>query len=222
MPLPIRRYPGCICRVLAITPAGVLCEARDRRGPVVARLVFPTELAEHRLSLAPGFEFGWRARASGARRVTARDLLVTARLDEIVPLEPAARARWRAMSRKGPVHLIEPSAARADRLADRKAHSDQWYAERLARLRDLARECGVEDRFCAIVANGTAAFSEPPTYAQILNATIHRAAAAERQVAQLRDELRDRERTIQKLQAACPQGPKGRKSRGSAAPGRPG
>jgi hypothetical protein len=79
---------------------------------------------------------------------------------------------------------------RPDSLADallakargRIAFTQQWYAERFERLRGLCREAGVEDQFCNIVANGTASALEPPTYAQQLNRTLHRAEKAEARI----------------------------------------
>ncbi len=70
-------------------------------------------------------------------------------------------------------------------LADaRRSHefTRQWYAERIERIRDLAKEHGIWPEAACILANGTAAASEPPTYAQILNGERHKhkRAAAER------------------------------------------
>jgi len=49
--------------------------------------------------------------------------------------------------------------------------TEQWYAERIRRVDDLIRDEApqLRDRYCAILANGTAEVGEPATYAQQLN-----------------------------------------------------
>lgn len=76
-----------------------------------------------------------------------------------------------------------------ERLADAgtsRNHTQQWYAERLERLKDLCKQAGVWDKAASIIANGTVA-GEPPTYAQQLNDAKHRAASAEKKLAEFRD-----------------------------------
>lgn len=69
-----------------------------------------------------------------------------------------------------------------DRLADAvksRNHTQQWYAERLERLKDLCKEHGIWDKAASIIANGSL-MGEPPTYAQQLNTAKYRAEAAEK------------------------------------------
>jgi hypothetical protein len=64
-----------------------------------------------------------------------------------------------------------------------KEHTQYWYAVRLERLKDLAKERGIWTEVAAIIANGTLTAVEPPTYAQQLNIYKYRAEAAEREPA---------------------------------------
>lgn len=50
-----------------------------------------------------------------------------------------------------------------------------WYAERIARLTQLAKDRGIWPDVACILANGTASADEPPTYGQLLNTERHRA-----------------------------------------------
>lgn len=63
----------------------------------------------------------------------------------------------------------------------RRSHdfTRQWYAVRIERIRDLAKEHGIWPEAACILANGTADSSEPPTYAQILNGERHKRTRAE-------------------------------------------
>ncbi len=73
------------------------------------------------------------------------------------------------------------------RLADAitsRDHTQQWYAERLERLKDLCKEHSIWDKAAAIIANGNP-MHEPPTYAQQLNTMRHRAEAAEKELRKL-------------------------------------
>lgn len=47
--------------------------------------------------------------------------------------------------------------------------TEDWWAAREARLRDLCKQHGCWDEAAAILANGTASPTEPPTYAQALS-----------------------------------------------------
>lgn len=51
--------------------------------------------------------------------------------------------------------------------------TEAWYAVRWERLRELLRDTDLEEVACAIMANGSASFYEPPTYAQILYSLQH-------------------------------------------------
>lgn len=65
--------------------------------------------------------------------------------------------------------------------------TEQWYAERIERLTDLAKEHGIWDEMACILANGTAAFDEPPSYARQLNMAKARAAKAEKELAEAKE-----------------------------------
>lgn len=80
----------------------------------------------------------------------------------------------------------EEYRAEAEAQRKRADYTEQWYAERIERLTDLAKEHGIWDRVASILANGTAEATEPPTYAQLLNVAKSRAEKAEAQ----RDEQR--------------------------------
>jgi len=77
----------------------------------------------------------------------------------------------------------------AERLRGTVDHVHYWYSTRWERLRVLLKGTKWMDRACSVMANGTADHYEPPTYAQLLNIERHRAEAAERESARLRDEL---------------------------------
>lgn len=70
---------------------------------------------------------------------------------------------------------------RREEAESRRDHTAQWYAERLERLKQMAKERGFWSEMAAIIANGTATAHEPPTYAQQLNMAKHRAEQAERE-----------------------------------------
>lgn len=59
-----------------------------------------------------------------------------------------------------------------DKLREEVDHTRDWYAVRWRRLRDLIHENAlhIESEACSIMANGTAAPKEPPSYAILLNA----------------------------------------------------
>ncbi|MFT4056457.1 MAG: hypothetical protein QM681_18285 [Novosphingobium sp.] len=81
---------------------------------------------------------------------------------------------------------------RAERSEHRYRHTRQWHAERWERITAYAKEHGFWDDIACIMANGTLNFREgraydPPTYAQQLNAAIHRAEAAEDRASKLRE-----------------------------------
>lgn len=88
---------------------------------------------------------------------------------------------WRA-------EVAKVTAERDDAIRS-KEFTHQWYAERHAQLRAYAEQHGFLRDYCSIVANGYAGPHDPPTYAQILNATRHRAEKAERRVKELEGEL---------------------------------
>ena len=75
-------------------------------------------------------------------------------------------------------------------LAEKRAeHTEQWYAERVARLTDLAKEHGIWPEVACILANGTADSTEPPTYAQQLNVALARAESLATEIAHVREFL---------------------------------
>ncbi len=53
---------------------------------------------------------------------------------------------------------------------------EQWYAERVERISDLAKEHGIWNEVACVLANGTTSAAEPPTYAQLLNGERHKVA----------------------------------------------
>lgn len=65
-------------------------------------------------------------------------------------------------------------------------HCRDWYAVRIERITDLAKERGIWPEVASVLANGTTHCAEPPSYAQILNGTRHKVAALRAE----RDELR--------------------------------
>jgi hypothetical protein len=93
------------------------------------------------------------------------------------PVEPTTLTREELAQR------LTLAEAERDRAIDRRDHTVQWYAERLERLKDFAKEHGHWPEVACIIANGTASPNEPPTYAQQLNMAKHRAEAAEKKLA---------------------------------------
>lgn len=78
---------------------------------------------------------------------------------------------------------------RREEAENRRDHTAQWYAERLERLKQMAKERGFWPEMAAIIANGTATSQEPPTYAQQLNMAKHSAEQAERERAAIAEDL---------------------------------
>lgn len=58
----------------------------------------------------------------------------------------------------------------------------EWYAERIARIEELAKEKGIWNEVACILANGTISSTEPPTYSILLNEAKYRAEQAEAQL----------------------------------------
>ena len=77
--------------------------------------------------------------------------------------------------------------ARAEKAEAMLDHTQQWYAERVRKIEDIAKRAGIWPEIAAILANGTASrqmpdgsiLYDPPTYAQQLNIAKHRAEKAE-------------------------------------------
>lgn len=97
---------------------------------------------------------------------------------------------------------LEEVKAERDKAVQRQEAAEQWYAVRIERLRDLARDrskagepgsemAQVWPDIASIVANGTLGPPdhpyEPPTYAQQLNVAKHRANKAEAELAKATD-----------------------------------
>lgn len=97
----------------------------------------------------------------------------------------------------------EAAEAEVERLTRRAEFTEQWYAERIERLKDLGKAYGCWPEMAAIIANGTSTRQlddgsyhyEPPTYAQQLNTAKHRAEAAEARAERLESALREIKRT---------------------------
>jgi hypothetical protein len=116
------------------------------------------------------------------------------------------------------------AAYKAEEIAQRQRdHTEQWYAVRFERLRDLARDrskaaergselAQVWSDIASILANGTLGPPdhpyEPPTYAQQLNVAKHRTEQAEAQRDQARQEVLEevRREAIQLFAEALPRG----------------
>ncbi|AZV00306.1 hypothetical protein [Paracoccus kondratievae] len=77
--------------------------------------------------------------------------------------------------------------AEVERLTASVDHTQQWYAERIRKIEDVAKREGIWPELAAIIANGSATrqmddgsyIYDPPTYAQLLNIAKHRAVRAE-------------------------------------------
>ncbi|WP_426751689.1 hypothetical protein [Myxococcus sp. Y35] len=87
---------------------------------------------------------------------------------------------------------IESLKKRAELAESRKEHTESWYAVRLERLKDMAKERGFWPEMAAIIANGTAG-NEPPTYALQLNLAIGRAESAKKTNAALLERMKKAE-----------------------------
>ena len=81
-----------------------------------------------------------------------------------------------------------------------QGHTEQWYAERIRWLEEFFRGPGrglpCESKFWNIVANGTPDHDTPPTYQQLLNKAKHRAEAAERELATVRQQLAEARQVV--------------------------
>jgi len=89
------------------------------------------------------------------------------------------------------VQALSTAIERAEAAEKERDHTQYWYAVRIERLKDLAKESGIWPQVAEIIANGTTHSNgyEPPTYAQQLNRAIHRADAAEAELASIRTVL---------------------------------
>lgn len=95
-------------------------------------------------------------------------------------------------------------AAEAEAVAE-KQHREftvQWYAERLERLKDLAKERGFWHEMSAIIANGTATHGEPNDYATLLQCAKFRAERAEEKQATAESRILELEGDVQVMCAA--------------------
>jgi hypothetical protein len=70
-----------------------------------------------------------------------------------------------------------------------REHTNYFYACRLERLRQFAKDNGWLHEYSSIVANGTATVHEPPTYAQQLNMANYRAEKAELEIVKLKETI---------------------------------
>ena len=59
-----------------------------------------------------------------------------------------------------------------------KKWTQEWYAERFERLKDLAKERGCWPEMAAIMANGKLLTDAPPSYGYLLEVAKHRATAS--------------------------------------------
>lgn len=113
--------------------------------------------------------------------------------DEFGAYDPG-EAEIEFMSAVTPALVLELFAEN-ERLSRNLAFTEQWYAVRLERLKDLGKSKGCWKEMAAIIANGTVSPNDPPLYATQLVRANHRANTAERE----RDQLRS---DVEALQAA--------------------
>lgn len=98
------------------------------------------------------------------------------------------------------LNALDAERARAEKAEAMLDHTQQWYAERVRKIEDVAKREGLWPEIAAILANGSAtrqmpdgsSLYDPPTYAQQLNIAKHRAEKAET----------ERDRALARLAAA--------------------
>lgn len=90
----------------------------------------------------------------------------TPRLDRIVP--------------DGVAEVIRKLEEARNAAEWRHEFTEQWYAVRLEKLKDLGVARGIWDEMAAIIANGTDSPNDPVNYAQLLNMAKFRAETAEK------------------------------------------
>ena len=94
-------------------------------------------------------------------------------------------------------HALSSLAVDLHKARQRREFTQQWYAERIRKIEDVAKSEGIWPEIAAILANGSATrmledgtyVYDPPTYAQQLNGAKFRAEAAEKKVAALRTQI---------------------------------
>jgi hypothetical protein len=98
-----------------------------------------------------------------ARRVTLADA-------DGHPDDAALVRQLEAAAREVDSSLLECAALRLKRALTDQQWTQRWYAERWERLRTLIRDDAshIEDDACAIMANGAASPTEPPSYGRIV------------------------------------------------------
>lgn len=103
--------------------------------------------------------------------------------------------------------------SRADAATEkgRREHTQQWYAERLAKIEEVAKREGLWPEIAAIIANGSGTRQlpngsyvyDPPTYAQKLNSAKHKAERAEARAERLAGFLRKAMSDLEAREADC-------------------
>lgn len=85
---------------------------------------------------------------------------------------------------------------RCEVLEERLKHAHYWYAVRIERLKDLAKEKGIWHEVASILANGTLTgivdgkpFYEPPTYASQMNALRYDVEKLQKELADAKEEI---------------------------------
>ncbi|UAW08034.1 hypothetical protein [Myxococcus phage Mx4 ts27htf-1hrm-1] len=161
---------------------------------VVLALIARVEDVENRANVA----FGWNTQnCPTATQCVLESIVLRQPMPDAAKLEALARGDRARSSEEGQRIALNqriqearaPLLERLEKAESRKEHTEYWYAVRLERLKDLAKERGFWPEMAAIIANGTAG-SEPPTYAQQLNLAIGRAENAEKKSEALEKSLR--------------------------------
>ena len=120
---------------------------------------------------------------------------------ELLPLPPLGECSEnsvREWCRANVERALAESRADAATEKGRREHTQQWYAERLAKIEEVAKREGLWPEIAAIIANGSGTRQlpngsyvyDPPTYAQQLNSAKHKAERAEARAERLAGALR--------------------------------
>lgn len=92
---------------------------------------------------------------------------------------------------------IEVLAVELGRTKQSLEFTRQWYAERIEKIKNIAKREDIWPEVAAVIANGDSTrqlddgswFYDPPTYAQQLNAAKFKAESADKKSAQIKSEM---------------------------------